>query len=67
MSQNFKNSVSKYFSSLQKEFKTGRAKEHSYRPALKQLIEDINPNIQAMNDPGRVEVGAPDFILLKKN
>jgi predicted helicase len=59
-------SVELYLQEVQKKFKTGHAREHAYRPALETLIEDINPNINAVNDPKQQKVGAPDFVLFKK-
>lgn len=57
--------VNKYLEEVQKKFKTGHAREHAYRPALESLIEAINPQINAVNDPKQQKVGAPDFVLLK--
>ena len=43
---------------------TGRATEHSYRPALKLLIETLGGDgMRALNEPSHVECGAPDFIV----
>ncbi len=56
--------ISSYIDKLKRELITGSALEHSYRPALKALIESLNPNITAVNDPSRSEYGAPDFIFL---
>ena len=41
----------------------GKATEHSYRHALKTLIESFGPRIVATNEPKRVKCGAPDFIV----
>ncbi|MDD4319557.1 MAG: N-6 DNA methylase [Candidatus Peribacteraceae bacterium] len=62
-----KSPVAEYFHNLDREFGTGRAREHSYRPALKALLEAINPGIIATNEPSREKCGAPDFILLQKD
>src|SRR3989344_7243736 len=59
--------VQEYFNQLQRELKTGNALEHSYRPALKNLIESINPRINAVNEPTRSAYGAPDFIFFDRN
>lgn len=40
-------------------------KEHPHRPAFKILIETILPDVEAVNDPGKIEFGAPDFALIK--
>lgn len=43
---------------------TGQATEHSYRPALKELIEGLGGNgVSAVNEPAHVECGAPDFVV----
>lgn len=43
--------------------KTGAATEHSYRPALEALLSQLVNGVIAMNEPKRVECGAPDFII----
>lgn len=57
----------KYIEDVQKQFKTGIAREHAYRPALKNLIEDLMPEVTAINDPAHIKCGAPDFILHRRN
>lgn len=53
-----------YLRALRKELRSGEATEHSYRPALKTLIEAVGPTgIQAVNEPTQGEYGAPDFIV----
>ncbi|MCA3447931.1 MAG: N-6 DNA methylase [Rhodobacter sp.] len=45
-------------------WKTRKATEHSYRPALKTLFDGLKPGeITATNEPKRIACGAPDFIL----
>lgn len=58
--------VNTYLNKLQTELITGNAMEHSYRPAFKSLIEQIDLTIQAVNEPTRSAHGSPDFIFLKK-
>lgn len=57
--------VLSYLSELQKQLSTGVAKEHAYRPALKELFESTNL-VTAINDPARSEHGNPDFIFQDK-
>lgn len=57
--------IKNYVSKITAEFKTGQAREHAYRPALKELFESVVPNLQAINDPKRSEHGAPDFALMR--
>ncbi len=40
----------------------GDATEHSYRPALKKLFDNIHTKVTAQNEPKREKVGAPDFV-----
>ena len=43
---------------------TGQATEHTYRPALKTLIETLGGGgFSALNEPSHVACGAPDFIV----
>jgi hypothetical protein len=58
--------LQKYIEDVQKQFKTGIAREHAYRPALKNLIEDVMPDVTAINDPAHIKCGAPDFILQRR-
>lgn len=57
----------KYIDDIDKRYKTSTAREHTYRPALQNLLEDVIPGILASNDPARIECGAPDFILSRRN
>ncbi len=57
------NIIQNYLNKIISDFKTGRAREHSYRPALKELLQEINPSILATNEPAREKCGAPDFII----
>lgn len=58
--------IQKYLDNITKEYNTWRAREHSYRPALKELLENINENLLATNEPAREKCGAPDFIITDK-
>ena len=55
--------IKSYLAKIDREFKTGRATEHTHRPAFKDLIESLDSRVSATNEPKRVECGAPDFIL----
>jgi predicted helicase len=52
-----------YIDKLQREYNTQRATEQSYRPALKALIESLDPSIIAVNESKRLAVGAPDLVI----
>ena len=43
----------------------GDATEHSYRPALKTLVEGLAPGATATNEPQRVRCGAPDLVVTR--
>ena len=40
-----------YISKLNEIYKTGKAEEHSYRPAIQKLIESVGENITTINEP----------------
>ena len=57
--------LSTYVAAVSEAYATGKATEHSYRPAIKALIEALAPDLVATNEPKRIECGAPDIILTK--
>jgi len=59
--------ISQYLKNLEKELATGKATEHTYRPALKKLLESFRDGIEATNEPKREACGAPDYIISKNN
>ncbi|MGA2771858.1 MAG: type ISP restriction/modification enzyme [Bryobacteraceae bacterium] len=50
---------------MEHEIRTGHTTEHTHRPALKTLLETLQPGVTATNEPGRVACGAPDFVVTK--
>lgn len=60
-----KNAIEKYVAEISRQFATGKATEHSYRPALTDLLQALLPHYTVTNEPSRIECGAPDFILAK--
>ena len=54
-----------YFTQLAHAFSKGNATEHTFRPALKTLLESLSPGIVATNEPKRIQCGAPDYILTR--
>ena len=57
--------TSAYLESVAQTRRQGNATEHSYRPALKTLLEAHLPGWEAVNEPVRQECGAPDFVVQK--
>ena len=55
--------LSAYVEAVSGAYASGKATEHSYRPALKALFEGLVPGLVATNEPKRIECGAPDVIL----
>lgn len=54
--------IADYVRAVRGEYATGEATEHSYRPALKALLESLRSDISATNEPQhRTDCGAPDM------
>ena len=54
-----------YLREIQSNLFTGASTEHTHRSALKILLETIGKNVQAINEPKRIECGAPDYIIIQ--
>jgi hypothetical protein len=59
--------VQEYIDKINKRFKTGISREHSYRGDLQNLLESLAPEVMVTNEPARVACGAPDYIITRKN
>ncbi len=58
--------VRAYEQSISKSLESGDATEHTHRPALQNLLEAIDSQIQVINEPQRsTRVGAPDMRILR--
>jgi hypothetical protein len=55
--------VQTYLREIEQIHARGNATEHSYRGALQTLIDALNPKVRAVNEPKRIKVGAPDYII----
>jgi hypothetical protein len=58
--------VAQYLSEIQHNLSSSIAREQTHRPALKDLVESLDPSIDAFNDPKHIDVGAPDFTIRRK-
>lgn len=58
--------VKEYISELDKQYRSGVAREHTYRPALQNLLATMLPHLIVSNEPARQACGAPDYILQRK-
>jgi hypothetical protein len=54
-----------YLKEIGQELTSGKATEHTYRLALKRLLETLADNITATNEPKREKCGAPDYIVTR--
>jgi len=57
--------ISKYLKDVEKKLATGQAREHTYRPALENLLKALNGEVEVINDGRRIECGAPDLIIYR--
>ena len=57
--------ITQYISEINRVYKAGNATEHSYRPALKTLLEKITDGLTITNEPKRIACGAPDYIVTR--
>jgi hypothetical protein len=52
-----------YLADVERTHASGRATEHSYRPALQTLLQSLVPGVTATNEPKRAQYGAPDYVI----
>ena len=54
--------IAGYFEKVRAQYASGQATEHSYRPALYELFQAIDPGLTVVNEPKKSEGGMPDFL-----
>jgi predicted helicase len=54
-----------YLHAVENALKAGNATEHTHRPALKTLLESMDLQVTATNEPKRIACGAPDYIITR--
>ena len=59
--------IDQYIENINTQYKTGIAREHSYRGDLQTLIKTLCPDVLVTNEPARIKCGAPDYVLTKKD
>lgn len=58
--------LSQYIEIVDKRFKSGISREHSYRPDLEGLIRELVPGVDITNEPANVtDCGNPDYVITK--
>ena len=50
--------LKQYITDLNQQYRTGLAREHSYRPALKNLLQSLLKNMVVTNEPAHFDCGA---------
>jgi len=58
--------IQQYLTKIETLYKTGNAREHSYRGDLQNLLMTILPDVLVTNEPARIACGAPDYVLTRK-
>ena len=58
--------LKQYIADLNQQYRTGLAREHSYRPALKDLLQSLLPKMVVTNEPAHFECGASDYIISRE-
>ena len=56
-----------YLEEIGRNLTAGNATEHTHRPVLQQLVQALDPQVRAVNEPKRVECGAPDYIVTRND
>ena len=59
--------LQQYLTKINTLYSTGNAREHSYRGDLQNLIMAILPDVLVTNEPARIDCGAPDYVLTRKD
>lgn len=59
--------IAGYMAEIQRLHGSGQTTEHSFRPALAALFDQITPDVTCINEPQNiVNVGRPDFVFTRK-
>jgi hypothetical protein len=57
--------ITTYLTHIQQNLATGDATEHTHRSDLEALLESLAEDVQAINEPRRIDCGAPDLAVLR--
>ena len=55
-----------YLRKIEAARRLGNDTEHTHRPALQALLESLNPSVAVTNEPKRIQCGAPDLVITRK-
>jgi predicted helicase len=67
MKEGDSSALTAYLSEVRKLHRAGNATEHSYRGHLQNLFKALCPGLTLVNEPARIECGAPDLALLRRD
>jgi predicted helicase len=59
--------IAEYLAQIALRYQTGNSTEHTYRGDLQLLLQTMLPDLLVTNEPKRIECGAPDYILTRKD
>ncbi len=59
--------INEYLKQIKKGLSTGISTEHSFRPALQNMLNSMVKGITVTNEPKRQKCGAPDYIIQRKD
>ena len=59
------NPFDRYLERVERDLRRGVATEHTYRAALEELVESLQADVDAVNEPRRVACGAPDYTVFR--
>ncbi len=59
-------SIISYIENIAKRYALGNATEHTFRGDLQRLIEELVADVAATNEPKRIDCGAPDYVITRK-
>ncbi len=59
--------INSYIENIAKRYALGNATEHTFRGDLQRLIEELVPEVAATNEPKRIECGAPDYVITRRD
>ena len=71
MKPNQMQAIKSYLKDINIQYQSGLATEHSYRPALGDLLDELlgrkRKGVSITNEPAHLECGAPDFVVAHRN
>lgn len=57
--------IKSYLKAIQQAVEAGNATEHTHRATLQALLQQLDTGVKVINEPKRIECGAPDLVIVK--